>query len=87
MALHGWEPTAEALSGLAGRGRWEEMPGLIDDEMLETFAVVGTPAQISSALMARYQGLADRMSLYTPFLPGERDDFWRSAIAASQEAS
>jgi len=87
MALHGWESTAEELSSLAGRGCWDEMPRLIDDEMLETFALVGPQEQISGALVARYQNLADRLSLYTPFLPGERDDFWRGLIAASREAS
>jgi probable F420-dependent oxidoreductase len=87
MALHGWESTAEALSGLAGRGRWDEMPELIDDEMLETFALVGRPDQIPGALVARYLDLADRLSLYSPFLPGERDESWYSLIAAVREAS
>jgi probable F420-dependent oxidoreductase len=87
MALHGWEPTAEALSGLAGRGRWDEMPGLIDDEMLETFALVETSDHLPGALFSRYQGLADRLSLYSPFIPGERDEFWHSLIATSREVS
>lgn len=87
MALHGWESTAEELSSLAGRGRWDEMPNMIDDDMLETFALVGPQDQIPGALLARYQNLADRLSLYSPFLPGERDDFWRSLITASREES
>ena len=85
MALHGWESTAETLTNLAGRGRWGEMPALIEDEMLETFALVSKPEQIPEALVRRYQGLADRLSLYSPFLAGERDDFWRSLIGACQE--
>ena len=86
MAHHGWESTAEMLSGLAGRGLWGEMPGLIDDEMLETFALLGTPEQIPGALVGRYRDLADRLSLYSPFLIGERDDFWRSMIVACRES-
>jgi probable F420-dependent oxidoreductase len=87
MAFHGWESTAETLTGLAGRGCWSEMPALIEEEMLETFALVSTPEQIPDALIRRYRGLADRLSLYSPFLSGERDDFWRSLIAACREMS
>jgi probable F420-dependent oxidoreductase len=87
MALHGWESTAERLSSLAGRGLWGEMPALIEDEMLETFALVGSPEQIPGALVGRYRNLADRLSLYSPFIIGERDDFWRDIIVACREAS
>ena len=43
MALHGWDEIADQLSGLAGRGQWLEMPGLISDEMLDSFAVRRQP--------------------------------------------
>jgi len=80
MALHGWEAAAEQLSGLASRGRWLEMPALIDDEMLSAFAVLGPPEGRRAALFERYSGLADRLTLYTPFIPGERDDFWKGFL-------
>jgi len=82
MALHGWEATAEQLSGLAARGSWGEMPALIDDEMLGTFAVLSTPEDLADRLQARYEGLADRLGVYLPFVPGERDGFWRSLLKA-----
>ncbi|MEJ2706123.1 MAG: TIGR03617 family F420-dependent LLM class oxidoreductase [Anaerolineales bacterium] len=77
MALHGWEQAAEELSSLAARGRWGEMPGLIDDGMLEVFAVVADAENLRQAVTQRYQGLADRLSLYIPYVPAERDEFWR----------
>lgn len=80
MALHGWESTAEKLSALAARGEWGEMPALIDDEILETFAVVASPAGLPAALFGRYKDLADRLALYLPFTPGERDAFWKDLI-------
>ncbi|MBC8333280.1 MAG: TIGR03617 family F420-dependent LLM class oxidoreductase [Anaerolineae bacterium] len=80
FALHGWEAEAEELSGLVARGKWGEMPALISDEMLATFAVVAKPEDVPYALKERYTGLADRISLYSPFSPGERDDFWRHLI-------
>lgn len=81
MALHGWEETAEQLSSLASRGRWGEMASLIDDEMLATFAEVGEPDELPGALRERYRGLADRLSLYIPYRPGERDEFWEAMAA------
>lgn len=82
MALHGWEETASRLSDLAKRGQWGDMPALIDQEMLETFAVVASPADLPSILKERYTGLADRLALYLPYTPGERDDFWRALVQA-----
>jgi hypothetical protein len=35
---------------------------------------------LAAALKARYDGLADRITLYLPFRPGERDAFWRRLI-------
>jgi len=80
MALHGWEAEAEKLSGLAGRGKWEEMPFVINDEMLQTFAVVAPTHELAPALQARYRGLADRLSLYLPYKPGEKDEFWTTLL-------
>jgi probable F420-dependent oxidoreductase len=80
MAYHGWEDVAGRLSHLAVRGEWAEMPALVDDQMLETFCVLGKPDELRSLLLERYQGLADRLALYIPFTPGERDSFWRSFL-------
>ena len=84
MALHGWENTAAQLSALAARGKWGDMPGQISDEMLQTFAWVGETSQAPAALANRYAGLADRLGLYLPFIPGERDDFWRILLSDIQ---
>jgi probable F420-dependent oxidoreductase len=81
MALHGWESAAEQLSALAARGKWGEMPALISDEMLGVFATVADAAELPAALFSRYGGFADRMSLYLPFMPGDRDTFWKGFLA------
>jgi len=81
MALHGWEAVAEQLSALAARGKWGEMPALIDNEMLETFAAVVDASELTAALSERYGGVADRLALYIPFVPGERDAFWKKFLA------
>jgi hypothetical protein len=81
MALHGWEETAERLSILAGRGKWDEMPGLIDDQIMAAFAVMGAAGHLPAGLHERYRGLADRLALYMPFVPGEKDEFWGGYVS------
>lgn len=81
FALHGWEETAQQLSKFAARGKWGEMGELIDDEILATFCVVAPPEKLGTAIRARYHELADRLTLYLPFTPGERDNFWKRLIA------
>jgi probable F420-dependent oxidoreductase len=80
MELHGWGETAEQLQGMARRGEWPAMDGLITEEMLEAFAVVCEPEGLGSALLERYQGLVDRLALYLPYVPGQRDPMWNSLV-------
>lgn len=80
MALHGWGEIADQLGEHARGARWAEMSELISDEMLRTFAVVAPEQELGAALRERYAGLADRLSLYLPFSPGERDAFWRRLV-------
>jgi probable F420-dependent oxidoreductase len=80
FSLHGWESVSEKLSKLASRGNWGEMGSLINDEILETIAVVAPPEKLGAALKNRYQDLADRLTIYIPFTPGERDDFWKNLM-------
>ena len=80
MELHGWDETARQLSSLAARGAWADMAGLIHDDMLREFAVSASPGDLPAALLERYQGLVDRLGLYIPFVPGERDEFWKTLL-------
>lgn len=87
MQLHGWEEVADTLAGLVRRGKWKEMVEQIDEAMLETFAVVSDREDLGAALKQRYDGLADRLSIYTPFVPGQQDDFWQRLIADMRDGS
>jgi probable F420-dependent oxidoreductase len=77
MDLHGWAGVAENLSSHAARGEWAEMPMLITDEILNEFCLVTEEDRIANELRKRYEGIADRLTIYTPFVPGERDRWWR----------
>ena len=80
LALHGWEAVGEALSGLARKKAWEAMPALIDDTILAAFTVIAPGPDLPGAIVDRYAGLADRLALYVPFVPGERDWFWHGLV-------
>jgi probable F420-dependent oxidoreductase len=77
MELHGWADAAEKLSAHAAKGEWFEMPMLITDEMLNEFCLVTDENGLANGLKKRYNGIADRLTLYTPFVPGEKDQWWR----------
>lgn len=74
---HGWIEVGEKLSQLAAHGLWGDMPALVTDEMLAEFCTeASNPAELASALKERYAGLIDRVSLYIPYMPGDKDAFW-----------
>ena len=68
LEVEGWEDLQPELNALTKSGRWDEMPGLIDDTMLATLAAVGSPADVAADIVARFGGLADRVGFYTPYL-------------------
>jgi len=80
MDLHGWVSVAEQLSAHAAKGEWSEMPMLITDEMLNEFCLVTEQDKLASELKKRYDGIADRLMLYTPFVPGEKDEWWGEMV-------
>ena len=80
LEAHGWESVGERLGTLARNKKWREMPSLITDEMLEAFVVEAAADELGPALRERYDGLIDRVALYVPFVPGERDAFWETVL-------
>lgn len=81
LELHGWEGSAIQLSRLARRGDWEAMPRLINDAMLDAFAVSGTWGELPNKIRTRYGNLLDRISYYWPYTPGASDAGWRDTLA------
>jgi probable F420-dependent oxidoreductase len=78
--MHGWEETALELSKIARRREWDEMPNMINDDILSTLAVTGTWAELPHIIQSKYGNLLDRVSYYLPFVPGERDAQWQASI-------
>lgn len=66
LELHGWGDAATALHRLSLQGEWDAMTSLIDDEILEAFAVVAPVGKLAAALRSRCDGVIDRVM---PSLP------------------
>lgn len=72
--IHGWGGIAVRASELARAKRWEELPGLVDDEMLHTVATIATHDEIAAALRDRYGGRVDRIEFSIPVRePGDAE--------------
>jgi probable F420-dependent oxidoreductase len=67
LDIHGWGELQDELNALSKSGKWVEMGTLIDDEILNTFAVVGEPEQIGAELHQRYGDVIQRISFYAPY--------------------
>ena len=63
---HGLGDLAAELAVLSRAQRWEEMPPRITDEVLHTYAVVGTYAEIGRKLVERYRGLVTDVEFSIP---------------------
>lgn len=82
LDAHGWGETCLRLNEKAAKGDWDGMAKEITDEMLEEFAVTGSPEEIPAKLKAKYDGLLDRLAFYTPYRSGEKDARWRKLVEA-----
>ena len=71
LESEGWEDLQPELNELSKSGRWEEMPGLIDDVMLATLAAVGSPKEVALDIADRFGGNVDRVGFYTPYVISE----------------
>lgn len=65
MDMYGWGDTCLNLHQMSREGKWKEMVGLIDDEILDTFSVSGTYKQIGPGLKDRFR-YASRIDLGLP---------------------
>jgi len=66
LEAHGWGELQPELNALSKQGRWAEMGGLIDDDVLHTIAACGTPAQVPAHIADRVRGVSDRVCIYQP---------------------
>jgi probable F420-dependent oxidoreductase len=66
LEVHGWGDLQDELRRLSLRGDWGAMGSLIDDEILDAFAVVAPIDSLAAKLRSRCDGAIDRVLLGLP---------------------
>ena len=66
LELHGWEDLHTELHRLSRAGEWDAMGSLIDDEILEAFAVVAPLEEVADKIRDRCDGVIDRVLVGFP---------------------
>ena len=80
---HGWGDAQTELNRLSKRGQWVEMGNVIDDDMLDAFAIVAEPHEVPGRIAERFGGTLDRLQFYA----GVRDkDRWGPIIEEIKSA-
>lgn len=66
FAVHGWEELGLELHAMSKRGQWNEMARRVPDDVLRTFAAVGTYRELATAIETRFGGISDTVTLGFP---------------------
>jgi probable F420-dependent oxidoreductase len=78
LDFHGWGGLQPELNTLSKQGKWAEMGDLIDDEVLQAFAILGPPEDVAASVQARFGGIVDRISFYAA---NAADGQWQRVLA------
>ncbi|MGZ8765619.1 MAG: LLM class F420-dependent oxidoreductase [Acidimicrobiia bacterium] len=80
LDAHGWGELQGELNRLSKAGDWGAMAAAIDDDMLTTFAVRGTPQEVAATIAQRYGDVIDRVACNTPYAVAP--DTWAEVLDA-----
>jgi probable F420-dependent oxidoreductase len=78
LELHGWGDVQDELNTLSKQGKWKEMGDLIDDDMLNAFAVVAEPEDVAAELGKRFADVINRIAFYVPY--ASNPERWRTVM-------
>ncbi len=83
LELHGWGELQTELNAMSKRGEWVAMGERINDEMLETFAIVAEPAKVAGEMKRRFGGVVDRVLCTFPFATDEERSAYLEELRAA----
>jgi probable F420-dependent oxidoreductase len=55
LEVHGFEDLHLKLNKLSKLGEWIKMRDILPDEIIEKFAIIGTPSEVARTILSRYQ--------------------------------
>lgn len=76
LELHGWGAAGDELETLSKTGGWDRLPEVVDDEMLDAFAVIGTADEVAAELESRFGDVCS--SVPVPDQQGEAEVICRA---------
>ncbi len=83
LEIHGWGDLQDELNAMTKRGEWDRLHEVIDDEVLDTFAVIGTPETALAEFQRRFGDVVTRVTID---LPEDCDPERRAALLDSLRA-
>ncbi len=83
LELYGWEHLTAQLQTLIRADRWDDLPQLVTDEVMDALTPTALYPDLAPMLLERYAGLADGIVLSPPENASD-DDALADAIAALQ---
>ena len=81
LEFHGEMDVAKRLSALMREGRFDEMPALVSDRLLDAVAISESDGDLAKSLRARYSGdLVQRVTLYEGVPPDTDERQWHMFV-------
>lgn len=72
LERHGWPELFDQLQALVRSERWDQLPHVISDDVLDALLICGTYDALPDLLLGRYRGIADGIAMPAPM--SETDD-------------
>ena len=69
LDVEGWGDLQPELNTLSKRGEWKQMAELIDDAMLRTIGLFGSPKEVGAEIVRRFGDNSQRVQVYFPGYP------------------
>ncbi len=82
LERHGWPELFTQLQALVRSERWDQLPQVIPDHVLDTLIVCGPYEELPNLLLERYRGVADGIVMPAPM--GDHDGALVGAIKTIQ---
>jgi probable F420-dependent oxidoreductase len=89
LEAHGWGDLQTELAPLARAADWDAMTALVDDDLVDAFAVRGAPEDVGPAIVERFAGVYDRVRVNTPYplAPPARERLLDGLVRAAAEGA
>jgi len=84
LEAHGWGEVQDELNALSKQGQWKEMGKVITDDILDAFAVQGSPGELPGLVLGRFGDLVDRIGFYAPYRTDPEQ--WADVVAGFKAA-